>query len=99
MGEGTAELLQAIERVLDAQVRPELARHGGGVRLLSAQSGTVRVQLLGPCAHCPSSYLTVEGLILARLRSALPWVERVLAESVVSDELLAQAKRILRGHG
>lgn len=90
---------EIVERTLDERVRPKLAQHNGGVKLLSAEGETVRIQLLGQCANCPSSYLTTEQLILKELQEDLPEIRQVLVECSVSDELMEQARKILGLHG
>ena len=88
-----------VEQALEERVSPKLAQHNGGVKLLSAEGDTVRIQLLGQCANCPSSYLTTEQLILKELQKDVPEIRQVLVECSVSDELMAQARKILGLHG
>ena len=90
---------QKVEEILDERVRPRLAQHNGGVKLLSVEGETVRLQLMGQCANCPSSYLTTEQLILKELRKDIPGIRQVLVECSVSDELMEQARKILGLHG
>jgi Fe-S cluster biogenesis protein NfuA len=64
-------------RVLGAleQVRPRLRAHGGGVELLGAVDGVVRLRLTGNCHGCPSSAATmrqtVEEAILGQAPDAV----------------------------
>lgn len=88
-----------VEQVLEERVSPKLAQHNGGVELLSAEGDTVRIRLLGQCANCPSSYLTTEQLILKEIQKDIPKIRQVLVECTVSDELMAQARKILGLHG
>lgn len=90
-------MLQLINEVLDRQVRPMLALHGGGVELLGVEDGVVRIRLVGQCSNCPASSLTTEQLIFFQLNKEFPQVKQVLTEHSVSGQLLAQAKRILQG--
>lgn len=89
-----------IEQILEQSVRPKLALHGGGVELLSMEEGTVHIQLLGQCSNCPASYLTTEQLILTELKDAIPEIQSVVAEQGISEDLMAQAKKLMgRHHG
>ena len=91
------ELKRKIEEVLDGKVRPYLSGHGGGVEVDSLEGGTLRVRLLGQCAGCPSAMLTNEQLIQEEVCAAVPQVKQVAILQEVSQELLDQARAILRG--
>jgi Fe-S cluster biogenesis protein NfuA len=56
-------------------VRPRLRAHGGGVELLGAADGVVRLRLTGHCHGCPSSAATlrqtVEEAILGQAPDAV----------------------------
>lgn len=93
------ELKRKIETVLDEKVRPYLSGHGGGVEVEDLEGGTLRVRLLGQCAGCPSAMLTNEQLIQEEVRAAVPEVKQVAILQAVSQELLDQARAILRGEG
>jgi Fe-S cluster biogenesis protein NfuA len=75
---GDAELVYKIETLLDWEVRPGIAQHGGDVRLVHAADGVVRLDLRGACTSCPSSRLTLEGDIELRLKRSLPEIHTVV---------------------
>ncbi len=85
-----------IQQVLDDKVRPQLALHRGDLELLRVEDGVVVIRLLGQCAVCPSASLTAQEFIFEELARAIPEVKKVVAEQKVSDNLLQQAKDILR---
>lgn len=87
---------EQVEQILADQVQPKLAMHNGGVELLSVEGDTVHIRLLGQCSNCPASYLTTEQLILGELSSALPEIRHVFVNYSVSEDLLEQAKDLLR---
>lgn len=89
-------MLEQIEQVLDEKVRPQLALHGGNIRSLSCEDGVYRFRLLGQCSGCPSAYLTTESLIQETLLQAVPKLKQVVLVQQVSDDLLDQARAILR---
>lgn len=53
-------------------------------------------RLTGQCAGCPSAYLTTEELIRSTLLTEVPELREVVLEQQVSDDLLEQARRLLR---
>ena len=60
--------MQLVMRTLDEMVRPRLKQDGGDVELVDIDGLTVTVALRGMCHSCPSSRLTVDGLIQQTLR-------------------------------
>lgn len=92
----TADLLQAIEKVLDEKVRPDLALHGGNISVTGLADSVLRVRLLGQCNNCPSAMYTMESLVREVLMEAFPQLSEVELVSGVSDDLIAQARQILQ---
>ena len=69
-----------IEKVLEEEVRPTLAMHGGDVELIEVtDEGVVKVRLTGGCAGCPSAQLTVIGVVEKAVKSRVPEVKKVEA--------------------
>ena len=88
-----------IEGVLDQYVRPLLRAHGGDMEVLELiDDGVLRFRLRGRCAGCPAADLTTEDLIRAEVTQRLPQVRQVELVYEVSEELLQQARAILRDH-
>ena len=75
-----ATMLDKIEAVIE-EIRPAVRADGGDVELVSfdPEEGRVQLRLVGACAGCPSSLLTLKGGIEHRLRSQLPEVKSVVA--------------------
>lgn len=92
-------MMEAIEQVLDQKVRPYLRGHGGEVELVSLEDGVLRVRLLGHCSGCPSATITTEQIIQEEVCQAIPEVKQVVLIQEVSEDLLEQARAILRGEG
>lgn len=94
-----APTLENIEAVLDNYVRPSLASHQGNVVVVDYSDNVLRIRLTGKCSGCPSAQLTTEELISATVKEHIPAIEDVILVSGVSDELIAQAKALLKnGH-
>jgi Fe-S cluster biogenesis protein NfuA len=67
-----------VEEVL-AKVRPVLERDGGNVELVGVENGTVKVKLVGACAGCPMSTMTLKNGIERILKQEIPEVKEVVA--------------------
>jgi Fe-S cluster biogenesis protein NfuA len=67
-----------VKDVLD-KVRPYLVRDGGNVELVSIEGGTVKVKLVGACAGCPHSKMTLKNGIEKILKQEIPEVKEVVA--------------------
>lgn len=60
--------MQLVMSTLDDIIRPRLKQDGGDAELVDIDGSVVTVALRGMCQSCPSSRLTVEGLIQQTLR-------------------------------
>jgi Fe-S cluster biogenesis protein NfuA len=67
-----------IQRVLDDEVNPAIAAHGGQVQLVDVDAGCVRIRLEGGCQGCNLAVVTVRQGIEPLLRTRLPDVVAVL---------------------
>lgn len=92
----TSVSIPEIEKVLDEKVRPDLALHGGDISVTQLKDGVLSVRLLGQCSNCPSAMYTMESLVKEELMEAFPQLTSVELVTGVSDDLIAQARQILR---
>jgi Fe-S cluster biogenesis protein NfuA len=69
---------EKVKVVLD-KVRPYLVRDGGNVELVEVNGGTVKVKLVGACAGCPMSKMTLKNGIERILKQEIPEVKEVVA--------------------
>jgi Fe-S cluster biogenesis protein NfuA len=69
---------EKVKEVLD-KVRPYLVRDGGNVALVAVEGGTVKVKLVGACAGCAMSQLTLKNGIERILKEEIPGVKEVIA--------------------
>ena len=77
----TQDLYERVRQSLE-RVRPYLQTDGGDVELLRVtEYGFVEVKLIGACANCPMSVLTLRAGIERALLRDVPEVRRV--ESVL----------------
>ena len=66
-----AKKVLAVEKVLEAEVRPALRLDGGDIELVDVDGSKVQVRFLGHCAGCMAANLTKNGLVEKKLREAL----------------------------
>jgi len=91
-------MYEEIEAVLDQYVRPTLHDHGGELEVTDFSDGIVRFKLKGRCAGCPAADLTTEELIQSALVEHVPGVRQAVLVQDISEELLEQARAIIREH-
>ena len=91
-------MMQEIEKVIEEKVLPYLQNHGGGVELLGLEDGVLKVRLLGQCSGCPSATITTEQIIQEEVCAAVPQVKQVVLVQGVSDDLIAQARAMVKHH-
>jgi len=54
------KVIEKIKEILDAKIRPAVARDGGDIAFKSFNNGIVTVELKGSCSGCPSSTMTLK---------------------------------------
>ena len=69
---------EKVEEVL-AKIRPALMNDGGNVELVEVNNGTVKLKLVGACAGCPMSTMTLKNGIERILKQEIPEVKEVVA--------------------
>lgn len=86
-----------ITTIISSYVRPQLQAHGGDIALLRVAGEQVFVKVAGSCQACPSLSSTIQEVVQETLRSelGLPTLT-VTVDDSVSDELIAEALRIIR---
>jgi Fe-S cluster biogenesis protein NfuA len=67
---------ERVQEVLN-KIRPALQADGGDVELVDVVGGVVKVKLVGACAGCPMSQLTLANGVERVLKEEIPEVERV----------------------
>lgn len=67
-----------IREVIEKDINPGLASHGGGCELLSYKNGVVTVRLSGGCAGCPGRQMTLLNGIAPILKKKVPEVKEII---------------------
>ena len=69
---------QAVQRILDEEINPAVAQHGGFVTLLDVKDGVVYVQMGGGCQGCGMVDVTLKQGIEVRIREAVPAIREIV---------------------
>ena len=69
---------QEVEEQLDV-IRPALQNDGGDIELIDVdeETGVVKVKLVGACAGCPMSQMTLQMGVERLLKNKVPGVTKV----------------------
>jgi len=71
-------IAERVYRVIQEQINPGVASHGGHVTLLDVQEGTVYVRLGGGCQGCGHADTTVKDGITTMICESVPEIHTVL---------------------
>ena len=68
-----------IKKVIE-KIRPSLQADGGDIKFIGwySETGIVQVQLVGHCAHCHMSQITLKQGVEAELKKQIPEVKEVI---------------------
>ena len=81
------ELLKAVEAAID-NIRPYLVADGGDVRIVEiTPEMVVKLELLGACASCSMSPMTMKAGVEEAVKKAVP--EIIAVEAINESELSA----------
>jgi Fe/S biogenesis protein NfuA len=71
-GPPTGEIADRVRSVLDTQVNPAIAAHGGMISLVDVEETDVYVEMSGGCQGCALSRMTLRQGVERMLREAVP---------------------------
>jgi Fe/S biogenesis protein NfuA len=71
-GEPEGEIAERVRGVLDSQVNPAIAAHGGMISLVDVDDTEVYVEMSGGCQGCAMSRMTLRQGVEKMLREAVP---------------------------
>lgn len=71
-------LAEEIQRILEEEINPGIAAHGGRVTLMDVQGGRVVIEFGGGCQGCGMADLTLREGVTATLRRAIPEITEVV---------------------
>lgn len=71
-------VLQRVQEVLDRQINPGIAGHGGEVRIERREGDTLYLSMGGGCQGCASAQVTLRGGVEQLIRAAVPEVRHIV---------------------
>lgn len=71
-------MAEAVHKVIETQINPGVASHGGVVTLVDIKDKTVVVQLGGGCQGCGQADVTLKEGIVRSIKEAVPEEEEVV---------------------
>lgn len=71
-------MIEKIQQVIDSEINPNLASHGGGCEIVDLKDGTLTIRLLGGCSGCPSRQGTLLNGIEPVLKEKVPNLQNVV---------------------
>ena len=75
--EASDDVVASITSLLNARIRPAVARDGGDIKFCSFEQGIVYVEMLGHCAGCPYASQTLKEGVEKILQTYIPQVKAV----------------------
>src|SRR5919202_6678269 len=69
---------QRVPRVIDEQINPAIAAHGGSAELVALEDATAYVRLGGGCVGCGMATVTLSQGIEVAITDSVPEIERVV---------------------
>jgi Fe-S cluster biogenesis protein NfuA len=74
----TESIQKRVQAALD-EIRPQIQLDGGDVELVAVEQSTVKVRLVGHCAGCPMSAMTLKNGVEAVIKERVPEIKKVEA--------------------
>ncbi len=75
------EIREGIQKVIDVEVNPGVAGHGGNITLMAVRGNSVTIQMGGGCQGCSAADLTLKQGIHTSFRKAVPKVGAIFDET------------------
>ena len=72
------EIRERVQQVLDTDINPSVAEHGGVIRLIDVKENQVFIQMGGGCQGCGQADVTLKYGIESSIRAAVPGVGDIL---------------------
>ena len=74
----TGTMEENVKQIIEAELNPALASHGGWINLVKVEDNKVYVTLAGGCQGCGMAQVTIKNGIEARLKELIPDLEEVV---------------------
>jgi len=70
-------IYQTVHDLLESEINPAVARHGGKIELIDVQDATVVVRMMGGCQGCGMATVTLKQGMEAAIRRAVPGLKGI----------------------
>ena len=77
-GDLSGEVAQRVMAVLETQINPSIASHGGAAELVAVEEGTAYLRLMGGCQGCGLAPVTLSQGIEVAIKDAVPEITAVM---------------------
>ena len=74
----SGDVAQRVMQVLDAQINPSIAAHGGRADLVAVEDGAAYLRLSGGCAGCGMAAVTLSQGIEVAIKQSVPEIVRII---------------------
>ena len=74
----SGDVSQRVARIIDEQINPSIAMHGGSAELVAVEDSTAYVRLGGGCVGCGMATVTLSQGIEVAITDAVPEVRQVV---------------------
>ena len=74
----TGDVAQRVSQILDIQINPSIAAHGGHAELVAVEDDTAYLRLSGGCQGCGMATVTLKHGIEVAIKQAVPEIEQVI---------------------
>jgi|TARA_R110000851_G_scaffold333450_1_gene513362 Fe-S cluster biogenesis protein NfuA len=78
-------IITQIKEILEEQVKPNVAQHGGSIEFISYLDGHLQLELQGACSGCAGSTATLKYGVEQMMKHFIPEITSMDAENGVSD--------------
>jgi Fe-S cluster biogenesis protein NfuA len=69
---------EKVQHLLDTQINPQVATHGGKITLIEVKGTTVSLQMGGGCQGCSSASATLKQGVERSIREAIPEITEII---------------------
>ena len=74
------EIIEQIKELIETQVKPAVANHGGVIEFVSYDKGHLLLELGGACSGCAGSTMTLKMGVENMIRHFVPEVQSIEAQ-------------------
>jgi Fe/S biogenesis protein NfuA len=74
----TGDVAERVSQILDVQINPSIAAHGGHAELVAVEDDTAYLRLSGGCQGCGMATVTLKHGIEVAIKQAVPEIEQVV---------------------